>query len=88
MEGKVMNQTNSDNLEKVTLDILVKIAFTDDGLEAEQIAGMFTISKPKAQYYLDELRSNGLITMSSSMVDNNYLITKEGRKFLFNKNLL
>lgn len=74
-------------IDQVIIDILVKIAFSDDFLEVEQIAEDFNVSKPKAQYYLDELMDKGYIERTK-IGTTAYFLSKIGRKFLFEKGLL
>jgi predicted transcriptional regulator len=86
MEGKMADY--NEIIDETTVEILKKIAFSNNGLDANQISLDFSMSTPKAEYYIDELLEKRFVRPSSSMVDNNYLVTKEGRKFLFEKNLL
>lgn len=80
-------EEHANGLDQVIIDTLVKIAFSDTYLEVEEIAREFNISKPKAQYYLDELMENGYI--ERTMFDNTaYFLSKKGRKFLFEQGLL
>ena len=91
-----MNQSN-DSIEssgehEITgemLEILKIVTFEDRGVEAEYLANKLGISTPKAEYYLDELTERNFVhsgvTFGESAL---YLVTKEGRKYMFDKGLL
>jgi predicted ArsR family transcriptional regulator len=66
------------------LEILKIITF-EEGVSAEYLATKLEISRPKAKYYLDELMEKKYVYGSD---DINYYPTKEGRKYMFDNNLL
>ncbi len=80
-------EEHASSLDQVIIDTLVKIAFSDESLEVEEIAREFNISKPKAQYYLDELMEIGYIECTK-FGDTAYFLSKKGRKYLFENGLL
>jgi helix-turn-helix protein len=70
----------------MTQVILIKIAFSDSGLESKEIEDILKISKPKVEYYLDQLLEKDLI--SKMTYADGFACTKRGRQYLFEKNLL
>lgn len=71
------------------LEILMIITNQGAGVEVQDLANKLKISRPKVEYYLDELGDRKFVRSSHSMVDGTYFYpTKEGRKYLFEKGLL
>jgi DNA-binding IclR family transcriptional regulator len=78
---------NENDLTSELIDLLKYVAFKDGGVDEAEIAEKYSISKPKARYYLDELSDRDYLEMSA-LVDTAWYVTKAGRKYLFDKNLL
>lgn len=79
--------SDQNELTHELIELLKYTAFQDAGVEESEVAQKFDISKPKARYFLDELAERNYVRMSA-MVGSSWYITKEGRKFLFEKDLL
>jgi predicted transcriptional regulator len=91
-----MTQTNdpikSSGQQEITgemLEILKIITLDAKGVEIQNLATKLSISEPRANYYLDELRERKFVRTGVSLGGpTNYYPTKEGRKYLFEKGLL
>lgn len=84
---KAMDQENE--LSDELVEVLKFITFSEGSVHPEDVAGQFSISKPKAQYFLDELQARDYVERSAiAMAGDSYWVTKGGRKFLFDKGML
>lgn len=86
------NQNESSNeieLSGDMLEILKIITFAEGGIEVSSLARQLNFSNPKVQYFLDELEEKRFIRRGLTMYPSDtYYPTKEGRKYLFEHDLL
>ena len=83
--------TGEQEIAGEMLEILKMAVFGDGGVTAPELANKLKISRPKAEYYLDELEARKLIStggMVSFDAPTTYFPTKEGRKYLFDRDML
>lgn len=87
-------QNSTENLDKKLfsgegIKILHYLGQQDKKLSPEQIANYFRRSTQQTKYHLDELKKLGLIIDFINMITGiTYSISSEGRKFLFERNML
>lgn len=83
------NQTKS-NIDEEEAEILVAISESAGGMTVEEIANRFDISWTKAQYFMDDLIEKHLLEYSGTLLGlpTYYYISKEGRKFMYEANLI
>ncbi len=93
--GTTFHKNNQDRpgeeeeIKGEMLEILKEITFADGGVEVEHLADKFKISKPKALFYLDVLGQRGFVKRTAmAMAGEFYYPTAEGRKYLFDRDLL
>jgi predicted ArsR family transcriptional regulator len=77
--------TSGQEISGEMLEILKIITF-EENASAEDLATRLNISKPKARYYLDVLIEKKFV--EEGMMATGFFPTKEGRKYMFDNNLL
>jgi DNA-binding MarR family transcriptional regulator len=97
LKSKIVKDNNEANsIPKEQEKILEMISHSDDTYE-EQIVSQTGLNQQTVKYHIDELKLKKYIQMkiimisdpfSRSKAPNIYFITKEGRKYLFDNNLL
>ena len=81
---------SADSLEKIEEEILVFLSKVDrGGVQVDHLSGNFQMQSQKMKYYLDRLVDREFVYVGLSMIaPARYSLSKKGRAYLVEKNLM